>query len=101
MVVECHGGSPVLAQGTAAGLVGRAGFREFAAASVTAFAVAFGVGQGVGLLVVVGAVFATLAVRLLVHHRLGGFTGRLVAAAGETVEMVVLALLAGLAQLNK
>jgi len=97
VVVQCYGGTPSHARGTAAALVGRARFREFAWASVTALGVVLGVGQLVGLPVVLAASLTTIGLRVHAHRRLGGLTGRLLAASRELVETAVLATLAILA----
>ena len=100
VVVQCYGGTPVHARGPAAALVGRARFREFAWASVTALGVTLALGDAVGLVVVVAAALVTLGLRVVAHRRLGGLTGRLLAATRELVETVVLVTLGLLAQLN-
>src|SRR6266849_6258744 len=100
VVVECYGGAPTHASGTAAALVGRARFREFAWASVTALGMTLAVGEPIGLVVVLAASLATVGVRVYAYHRLGGLTGRLLAASRELVETVVLVTLGVLAQLK-
>jgi adenosylcobinamide-GDP ribazoletransferase len=96
IVVLCYGGVPTHARGTAAALVGRARFREFGWASVTAFAVTLSLADAVGLLLVVTAALVTVGLRLWTYRRVGGLTGRLLAAAGEVVETVILVLLGAL-----
>lgn len=98
IAVLCYGGVPTLARGTAAALVGRARFREFGWASMTAFAVTLSVADAVGLLLIVMAALVTIGLRLWAYRRVGGITGRLLAAAGEVVETVVLVLLGVLAR---
>ena len=93
-VVLCYGGAPTHARGTAAALVGRARFREFGAASVTAFAVTLSLADAVGLVLVVSAALVTVGLRLWAYRRIGGLTGRLLIASGEVVETMVVALLA-------
>src|SRR5438477_500514 len=100
VVVECYGGAPTHASGTAAALVGRARFREFAWASVTALGMTLAVGEPIGLVIVLAASLATVGVRVYAHHRVGGLTGRLLAASRELVETVVLVTLGVLAQLK-
>lgn len=100
MVVEAHGGRSDLARGAAIGIVGGAGFREFGAASVFTFMVLMGFGQAIGLLLLLATALATLGWRVVVHRRLGGFTGRLLAATAEGVETLVFALLASLPTLG-
>src|SRR6266850_686695 len=97
VVVQCYGGTPAHARGIAASLVGRARFREFAWASVVALGVTLSVGEPIGLVVVLVASLATVGMRVLAHRRLGGLTGRILAATRELVETAVLVLLAALA----
>src|SRR6266403_616418 len=100
VVVECYGGVPTHASGTAAAIVGRARFREFGWASVTALGMTLAVGEPIGLVIVLAASLATVGVRVYAYHRLGGLTGRLLAASRELVETVVLVTLGVLAQLK-
>ncbi len=100
VVVECYGGVPTHASGTAAAIVGRARFREFGWASVTALGMTLAVGEPIGLVIVLAASLATVGVRIYAYHRLGGLTGRLLAATRELVETVVLVTLGVLAQLK-
>jgi len=58
------------------------------------------VGEPIGLVVVLAASLATVGVRVYAYHRLGGLTGRLLAATRELVETVVLVTLGALAQLK-
>src|SRR5438445_8330706 len=81
VVVECYGGVPGHASGTAAALVGRARFREFGWASVTALGVTLGAGEPIGLVLVLAASLATVGMRVWAYHRLGGLPARLPAAA--------------------
>ena len=81
-------------------LIGRARFREFGWASVVGFSVTLGVGEAVGLAVLCVAALTTLGVRILAHRRVGGLTGRLLAATRELVETVVLVTLGVLAELK-
>jgi adenosylcobinamide-GDP ribazoletransferase len=99
IVVQCYGGAPRRARGRAAQLVGRARFREFGWASMTAIGATLAVGQAIGLALVVVAALTTLALRVAAHRRLGGLSGRLLAATAELVETVVLVGLGGLAAL--
>src|SRR5438094_978414 len=91
---------PTHAGGTAAALVGRARFGEFGWASVTALGMTLAVGEPIGLVIVLAASLATVGVRVYAHHRVGGLTGRLLAASRELVETVVLVTLGVLAQLK-
>ena len=100
IVVECYGGVPTHASGNAAALVGRARFREFGWASVTALGMTLAVGEPIGLVIVLAASLATVGMRIGAYRRLGGLTGRLLAATRELVETVVLVTLGVLAQLK-
>src|SRR5436190_1014983 len=84
----------------AAALVGRARFREFGWASVTALGMTLAVGEPIGLVIVLAASLATVGMRVGAYRRLGGLTGRLLAATRELVETVVLVTLGVLAQLK-
>jgi adenosylcobinamide-GDP ribazoletransferase len=97
VTVQCYGGAPSLARGPAAAQIGRARFREFGWASVVALGVTLAVADAVGLVVVLAAALTTVGLRVYAHHRLGGLTGRLLAATRELVETVVLLALALLA----
>jgi adenosylcobinamide-GDP ribazoletransferase len=99
IVVQCHGGDAAHARGLAAALIGRARFREFGAACVVAFAATLAALDAVGLAVLLVAAATTLACRVAAYRRVGGLTGRLLAATGELVETATLVLLAGLARL--
>jgi len=96
MVVLCYGGASVVREPDDE-LPGRAGFGEFAWASLIAFAVTLSAAEAVGLVVLVVAALVTLAIRVVSHRRLGGVGGRVVRAAGEAVETAVLAALGVLA----
>lgn len=97
IVVQCYGGAPLRARGTAAALVGRARFREFGWASLVTFAVVLAIADALGLLLLLVAALTTVGVRLWVHRRAGGLTGRALAATRELVQTVVLLVLALLA----
>src|SRR5438552_3409110 len=58
------------------------------------------VGGPTGVGVVLAASLAAVGVRVYAYHRLGGLTGRLLAATRELVETVVLVTLGALAQLK-
>jgi cobalamin synthase len=81
--------------------VGRARFREFAWASVTALGVTLAVGDAVGLVLALAAACVTVGLRVYAHRRLGGLAGRLLGATRELVETVVLVTLGCLAQLGR
>jgi cobalamin synthase len=90
IVVQAYGGAPIHARGPAAALVGRARFREFGWASVVALGTTLAVGEAIGLLLVLVASLTTLGVRVYAYRRLGGLTGRLLAATRDLVETAVL-----------
>jgi adenosylcobinamide-GDP ribazoletransferase len=94
IVVQCYGGTPAHARGTAGTLVGRARFREFGWASVVALGVTLATGEAIGLAVVLAASLTTIGVRIFAHRRIGGLTGRLLWATRELVETAVLGILA-------
>ena len=93
VVVQCYGGRP--ASGTdASPLVGRARFREFGVASVTAIGGALVALDALGLLAVLAAALATVGLRTVAYRR-GTGLGRSALEWTETVvEAVVLAVLA-------
>jgi len=64
IVVQCYGGTPVHARGSATALIGRARFREFGWASVVALAGTLAVGEPIGLVLVLTASLTTVAVRV-------------------------------------
>lgn len=90
ITVQCYGGPALHARGPAAALVGRGRFREFGWASLVALGVTLAAADAVGLVVVLAAAATTVGLRVYAHHRLGGLTGRLLAATRELVETVVL-----------
>jgi len=96
IVVQCYGGVPA-APSEPAALAGRARFREFGWASVTAFGVTLAVADAAGLVVLVAAALTTVALRVYGYRRAGGMTERLLAATAELVETVVMVSLALLA----
>jgi cobalamin synthase len=98
IVVQCYGGVPDADGPTA--LVGRARFREFGWASVTALGVTLALGDAVGLVLILVAAAATVALRVHAYRRLGGLTRRLLAATRALVETVVLGTLGALARLS-
>ena len=95
-VVQCHGGRTPsgVGEGTP---IGRAGFREFGTASLTALGVTMTIGRGLGVLIAVVAAIVVLTIRVAVFRRRGGMTPWALVASGAVVEavpFVVLALLA-------
>ena len=101
ITVQCYGGAPTLACGPAAVLIGRARFREFGWASLVALGVTLAVADVIGLVMVLAGALTTVGLRVYAHHRLGGLTGRLLAATRELVETVVLIVLAALAHAGR
>jgi len=95
-VVVCYGGRAI-AGAPEDELPGRAGFGEFAWASMTAFAVTLSIAEAIGLVLVVTAALATLGIRAASHRLRGGISGRVAYTAIEVVETVVLGALALLA----
>jgi hypothetical protein len=100
MVVQCYGGAPV-AGAAAASFAGRARFREFGWASVTAIGAALVVADALGLVLVLGAALLTVGVRVLAYRRAHGLTATDLARTDTLVELVVLALPAMLAALAR
>ncbi len=94
-VVQCHGGRPC-GGGLAAGLVGRARLWEFGWASAVAFGVTMALLDAVGLVVVLAAVLAAVGARVVAYRRAGGVSDAALGATVETVQVVVLAVLAAL-----
>ena len=61
-----------------------------------ALVIALVVSDALGLAAAVASVGLTLGIRLLAHRRLGGMSGRIVAATGGLVELGVVVLLAAI-----
>ncbi|HXJ36421.1 MAG TPA: hypothetical protein VMS22_20485 [Candidatus Eisenbacteria bacterium] len=93
IVVQCYGGVPVSGARDLAALVGRARFREFALASVTALGVALVLLDAVGLAVALVAALVTIAVRVAAYRWAGGLTTRALDATSALVEASALVLL--------
>ena len=93
VVVQCYGGARVETDTPLGALVGRARFREFGWASVTALGVTLGVLDGVGLLVVLVAALATLGMRLAAYARSRGPGRRALDATSALVETSALVVL--------
>ncbi len=98
LVVQCYGGTPPAGSGLAAQLVGRARLREFGWASGVALGTTLAVLDAIGLVVLLAATLTAVAIRVVAYRRLGGVDGRVLGASGELVELVALAVLAGLAR---
>jgi adenosylcobinamide-GDP ribazoletransferase len=67
-------------------------FREFALASIFTCIVVFTLAEALGILLVACVAAATLAGRLLAHHRAGGVSWRMLLASAEAIEALVLLL---------
>jgi hypothetical protein len=89
VVVQCYGGAPAAESGPAS-LVGRARFREFGWASVTAIGAALVSAEAFGLIVVLSAALLTLGVRMLAYRRARGLTLADLARTDTLVEAAVL-----------
>jgi small basic protein len=96
VVVQCHGGMPVRGS-----LVGRARFREFGWASLTAFAVTLGLGDALGLVLLLAAAATTLGVRVVAHRAAGGLAPAVPGATRELVETAVVAVLAAVVRATR
>jgi hypothetical protein len=90
VVVQCYGGAPAGAAGPGS-LVGRARFREFGWASVTAIGTALVVAEAFGLAIVLGAILVTLGVRVGAYRRARGLIPEDLRRTETLVEAVVLA----------
>jgi cobalamin synthase len=93
VVVQCYGGKPAPGEPPSS-LVGRARFREFGWASVTAIGAALGCADALGLLVVVTVAAATVGLRVLAYRRAGGLTRADLECTDAVAEALVLAVLA-------
>jgi hypothetical protein len=93
VVVQCYGGRP--ASGSdASPLVGRARFREFGVASLSAIGGALVALDALGLLAVLASAATTVALRALAYRRGPGLTQARLERTETVVEAVVLAVLA-------
>lgn len=93
VVVQCYGGRPVPGD-DGSPLVGRARFREFGAASVSAIGGALVALEALGLVAVVLSAFVTVALRMLAYRRAAGLARPWLERTETLVETVVLAVLA-------
>jgi cobalamin synthase len=93
-VVQCYGGRALPEATGLAALAGRARFREFAIASVTALGTTLVVLDAVGLAVAVACALVTLGVRLVAYRRRGGIDDGAMNATSALVETSALVLLA-------
>jgi cobalamin synthase len=95
-VVQCHGGMPAGGATGLAALAGRARFREFAIASVTALGVMLVLLDAVGLVVAVVSALVTLLVRVVAYRRRQGLDGEAMNATSALVETSALVVLASI-----
>jgi hypothetical protein len=93
VVVQCYGGRAAPGDREAS-LVGRARFREFGAASVSAIGGALVGLDALGLVAVVLSALATVAVRTLAYRRAAGLDRRWLERTETLVETIVLIVLA-------
>jgi cobalamin synthase len=93
IVVQCYGGRPAPSEPPSS-LVGRARFREFGWASVTAIGAALVCADALGLLVVVTVAAATVGLRVLAYRRAGGLGRADLERTDAVAEALVLAVLA-------
>ena len=93
-VVQCYGGTALAGTTGLAALAGRARFREFAIASVTALGTTLAVLDAVGLAIAVACALVTLGVRLVAYRRRGGIDDAAMSATSALVETSALVLLA-------
>jgi cobalamin synthase len=68
-------------------------FNEFAVASLITFAVAFELAEGLGILLVVAAAAAVVALRFYLHESRGGLSARWLVRCADGIELLTLALL--------
>ena len=92
-VVQCYGGAPGPGVTGLAMLAGRARFREFAIASVTAIGTSLVLLDAVGLAVAVACALVTMAVRVVAYRRAGGIGDDALEATSALVETSALVLL--------
>jgi hypothetical protein len=93
-VVQCYGGVPRPEASGLAALAGRARFREFAIASVTALGATLATLDAVGLAVAVACALVTVGVRHVAYRRRGGIDDGAMNATSALVETSALVLLA-------
>jgi len=92
-VVQCYGGAPSGGVRGLATLAGRARFREFAIASVTALGTSLAMLDAVGLAVAVACALVTMPVRLAAYRRTGVIGDGALGATSALVETSALVLL--------
>jgi hypothetical protein len=93
-VVQCYGGVARPEASGLAALAGRARFREFAIASVTALGATLATLDAVGLAVAVACALVTVGVRHVAYRRRGGIDDGAMNATSALVETSALVLLA-------
>lgn len=93
VVVQCYGGRPASGP-DASPLVGRARFREFGVASLSAIGGALVALDALGLLAVLASAATTVALRALAYRRGPGLTQARLERTESVVEAVVLVVLA-------
>ena len=93
VVVQCYGGRAAPDAAGIATLAGRARFREFGIASVTALGTTLVLLDAVGLAIAVACALATLAVRVLAYRRAAGLGDDALEATAVLVETLAILLL--------
>jgi cobalamin synthase len=99
VVVQCYGGRPASGRDVSP-LVGRARFREFGIASVTAIGGALVVLDALGLVAVVTSALVTVALRTLAYRRSDGLGEGALDWTETVVEATTLAVVAVVATLS-
>jgi len=95
-VVQCYGGLPHPGSTGMALLAGRARFREFGIASVTALGTTLILLDAVGLAIAVACIVATLAIRVLAYRRAAGLGDGALEATLAVVETLAILLLSSI-----
>jgi len=95
-VVQCYGGLPRPGATGMALLAGRARFREFGIASVTALGTTLILLDAVGLAIGVASILAIIAIRMLAYRRAGGLGNGALEATIAIVETLTILLLASI-----
>ena len=93
-VVQCYGGVPAAGASGLAALAGRARFREFGIASITALGTTLVLLDAVGLAVAGACALVTMTIRTIAYRRHAGIDDDAVDATSALVETSALALLA-------
>jgi adenosylcobinamide-GDP ribazoletransferase len=95
-VVLAHGARPVRVDASDPLAVGRVGSREFAWSSAVAIGASLAAADALGLLAVLAAAVTSTGLRICAYRTRGEMTATLLAASIELVELVVLAVFAGI-----